>query len=212
MSPMRRVLELHRASYARTPFGVRIALVMALDFACLLAAGFAARVWADTPVSNATFAMATAIVAIGAFLVLHATGAYDLATIRSSALTRISLLVSLGIGFVATVLFYFAVPLPDAKDALLTAAAVFLPLFLVERKIFRSVSKRMRNRVLLVGLSELAVSLARSIEARRDLGLEVVGALSGNDEQDLSSLPRVVDGLPILGSVHAVEKVMNEDL
>src|SRR5262245_32934368 len=161
MSPMRRVLELHRASYARNPFGVRIAVVMALDFVCLLVAGLAARHWADPPVSNATFAMATAIVAVGALLVLHVTGAYDLATIRSSALTRISLLVSLGIAFVVTVLFYFAVPLPDAQDALLTAAAVFLPLFLIERKIFRSVSKRMRNRILLVGVSDLALSLAR---------------------------------------------------
>jgi exopolysaccharide biosynthesis polyprenyl glycosylphosphotransferase len=209
---MRRVLEHHRASYARNPFGMRIALVMALDFVCLLAAAVAARYWAETPVSHATFVTATAVLAIGAFLVLQATGAYDLVTIRSGAKTRASLLLAMGIGFAAALVFYFAVPLPESKEALLHAAAAFLPLFLLERKAFRSVSKQMRNRILLVGVSDLAIALARSIESRRDLGLEVIGALSGNDEQDLPSLPRLVEGIPVLGSVHAVEKVMSQGL
>jgi exopolysaccharide biosynthesis polyprenyl glycosylphosphotransferase len=209
---MRRVLEHHRASYARNPFGVRIALVMALDFACLLVAAYAAGYWAEPPGSNTQFALAAGILAIGTFLVLHVTGAYDLATIRSAALTRISLLLSLGIGFVAALLYYFVVPLPDGKDTLLHAAAVFLPLFLLERKAFRAISKRMRHRIVLLGMSDLAVSLVRSIEERGDLGLEVIGALSGNEEPDLASLPRMVDGIPILGSVHAVEKVMSQGL
>jgi len=217
MSSMQRVLEHHRGSYARNPLGVRIALVMTLDFACLVVAAFVGRFSAEVPVPDPTFALATGILAIGTFLVLHVTGAYDAVTIRSAALTRISLLLALGIGFVAAVVFYFvvslfAVPLPNGKAALVQAAAVFLPLFLLERKAFRSVSKRMRNRILMVGLSDLAVSLARSIAVRGDLGLEVIGALSGNDEPDLSSVPRSVDGIPILGSVHAVEKVMSQGL
>lgn len=212
MSSMRRVLEHHRASYARNPFGVRIALVMALDFACLLVAAFATRYWAETPVSHATFVTATAVLALGTFLVLQATGAYDLVTIRSGPKTRVSLLLAMGIGFAIALVFYFAVPVPESKEALVHAAVVFLPLFLLERKAFRSVSKRMRNRILLVGVSDLAVSLARSIESRRDLGLEIIGALSGNDEQDLPSLPRLVEGIPILGSLHAVEKVMSQGL
>ena len=211
---MRRVLEHHRASYARNPFGMRIAVVMGLDFICLLLAASFARYWTDAQVSNATFAIATAVLAVGTFLVLHATGAYDLVTIRSAPKTHVSLLLGMGVGFAATLVAYFLVPIQESKAALLHAAVVFLPLFLLERKIFRSVSKRMRNRILLVGVSDLAVSLVRSIEMRRDLGLEVIGALSGNDQQEPTSLSsmRIVDGIPIIGSVHAVEKVMSQGL
>jgi exopolysaccharide biosynthesis polyprenyl glycosylphosphotransferase len=210
MTSMRSVLERHRASYARNPFGVRVALVMVLDLACLVVAALAARYWADTPISDATFLSATAILAIGAFLVLQATGAYDLVTIRSSEKTRVSLLLSLGIGFAAAVAFYFVVPLPESKEALLHAAVVFLPLFLLERTAFRSVSKRMRNRILLVGASEIGIALVHSIAARSDLGLEVVGILSGNDEDERRET--LVEGIPVLGTVHAVEKVMREGI
>ena len=214
MSSMRRVLEHHRASYARNPFGVRIALVMALDFACLLAAAFAARYWAETPVPHAVFVTATTILAVGTFLVLQATGAYDLVTIRSGHKTRVSLLLAMGIGFAVAIVFYYAVPLPESKESLLHAAAVFLPLFLLERKAFREVSKQMRNRIVLLGMSDIGVALTRAIEARRDLGLEVVGALSGNEQPEPTSLSgiRVVEGIPIIGSVHAVEKVMSQGL
>src|SRR5688572_26317559 len=210
MTSMRSALELHRGSYARNPFGMRVALVMALDLVCLVIAAFAARFSADTEISNETFVIATALLAIGTFLVLQATGAYDLVTIRSGAKTRVSLLLSLGIGFAASVVFYFIVPLPEGKDALLHAAAVFLPLFLLERSAFRSVSKRMRNRILLIGASDLGMALVNSIAARGDLGLEVVGVLSGNDEDERRTAP--VEGIPVLGTVHAVEKLMSEDV
>ena len=210
MTSMRSVLELHRGSYARNPFGMRVALVMALDLACLVIAAFAARFWADTQISNETFVLATAMLAVGTFLVLQATGAYDLVTIRSGEKTRVSLLLSLGIGFAASVVFYFVVPLPESKDALLHAAAVFLPLFLLERSAFRAISKRMRNRILLIGASDLGMALVHSIAARGDLGLEVVGVLSGNDEEERRTAP--VEGIPVLGTVHAVEKLMSEDV
>ena len=210
MTSMRSVLERHRASYARNPFGVRVALVMALDLACLVVAALAARYWADTPITNATFISATAILAIGTFLVLQATGAYDLVTIRSSEKTRVSLLLSLGIGFAAALVFYFAVPLPRSQDALLHAAVVFLPLFLLERSAFRSVSKRMRNRILLLGASDLGIALVHSVAVRSDLGLEIVGILSGNNEEERLGTP--VAGIPVLGTVYAVEKVMSQGI
>jgi exopolysaccharide biosynthesis polyprenyl glycosylphosphotransferase len=210
MTSMRSVLERHRASYARNPLGVRVALVMTLDLICLLVAAFASRYSLDAPVSDATFAIATAALGIGTLLVLQATGAYDVVTIRSAAKTRAALLLAMGIGFAAALLCYFAVPLPHSKEALLHAAAVFLPLFLIERSAFRSVSKRVRHRILLVGASDLGLSLVRSIAARGDLGLEIVGMLSGNEEQDLPRPP--VEGIPVLGSVHAVEKVMSQGL
>ena len=214
MSSMRRALELHRGSYARNPFGVRIAVVMALDFVCLMIAAFFARYWAGPHLTNTTFAIATTVLAVGTFLVLQATGAYELVTIRSAPKTHVSLLLGMGVGFAATIAAYFLVPLRESKEALLHAAVVFLPLFLLERKVFRSVSKRMRNRILLVGMSDLAVALVRSIEMRSDLGLEVIGALSGNDQQEPTRLSaiRFVEGIPIIGSVHAVEKVMSQGL
>ena len=181
-------------------------------------AAFAARYWAEPPVSNATFVTATAVLAIGTFLVLQATGAYDLATIRSGALTRVSLLLSLGIGFVGCGrLLLRGVALrgtaPESKDALLHAAAVFLPLFLLERKAFRAVSKRMRNRILLVG--------DERPRRRRWFAASRRAATSGSKSserspattsRDLPRLPRIVEGIPILGSVHAVEKVMSQGL
>jgi exopolysaccharide biosynthesis polyprenyl glycosylphosphotransferase len=209
MTPMRRVLELHRGSYARNPFGARVALVMALDCFCLLVAAISARLWADVAVSDVTFVTATAGLAFGAFLVLQSAGAYDAVTIRSAEKTRVSLLIAMGIGSVVGVAIYFAVPLPQSKEALIHTATVFLPLFLLERRAFRSVSKRIRNRILLVGVSDLGRSLAQRIQARSDLGLEIVGALSGNDEQD-PTVTRSVDGIPILASVHAVEKMMSQ--
>jgi len=208
MTSMRSVLERHRASYARNPFGVRVALVMALDLACLVVAALAARCLADTPISNATFVAATGTLAVGTFLVLQATGAYDLVTIRSGEKTRVSLLLALGIGFVAALAFYFAVPLPESKDALINMATVFLPLFLLQRSAFRAVSKQMRNRIVLVGASDVGIALAHAIAVRGDLGLEVVGILSGNNEEESRHSP--VEGIPVLGSVHTVEKVMSQ--
>jgi exopolysaccharide biosynthesis polyprenyl glycosylphosphotransferase len=210
MTSMRSVLERHRGSYARNPFGVRVALVMALDLLCLGVAALVTRYTLDESVSNLIFAMATMILGAGTFLVLQAAGAYDVSTIRSGEKTRLSLLVAMGIGFAVSLVFYFFVPLPESKEALLRAAAVFLPLFLLERSAFRFVSKRMRNRVLLVGVSDLGLALVRSIAARKDLGLEIVGILSGNDEQDLPRAP--IEGIPVLGSVHAVEKVMSQGM
>jgi hypothetical protein len=61
--------------------------------------------------------LATATLGVGTFLVLQATGAYDLITIRSGPKTRISLLLSLGIGFAAALVFYFLVPLRRAGRA-----------------------------------------------------------------------------------------------
>jgi len=166
------------SSYAvRNPLAARIALVAALDIACLFAAAFAARQWAPPPVSLAAFAAATGVVAIGVFLVLQLTGAYDLDSIRSSPQTCASLLSSMGIVYVATLAVSTSAPylLPGSKDALLCAAALFLPLLLLERKVFRSLSKRVRKRIVLVGASDLALALARCIERRCDLGLEIVG-------------------------------------
>jgi len=196
--------------YIQNPFAARIALAVTLDLTCLVVAAFAGLYWAPSPVSLATFATAIGVVAIGALLVLQATGAYDLATIRSGPKTRVSLLLSMGVAFAGALLAYFALPLPSgSKDVLFHAAAVFFPLFLLERKAFRSVSKRVRQRILLVGASDLAFALARSIELRRDLGLEVVGLLCG-DAEDPSRTQ--VEGIPILGHFHRLEKVMSDDL
>src|SRR2546425_5610018 len=135
-------------SYVRNPFAARIALAVSLDLACLFAAAFAARYWASPHVPLATFAAATGVVAVSAVLALQVTGAYDLATVRSGRKTRVSLLSSMGIGFAgALVVYFFAPPLPSgSKDFLFGAAGLFVPLFLLERKAFRSVSKRVRRR------------------------------------------------------------------
>jgi exopolysaccharide biosynthesis polyprenyl glycosylphosphotransferase len=194
----------------RSPFGARIAAVVTLDAASLCLAALVALAWSPPPVSLATFALATGVVAIGALLVLQATGAYDLTTIGSGPRTRVSLLTAMGIGFALALLVHAALPTsPGTTDVLLHSAAVFFPLFLLERRVFRSVSKRMRKRILLVGHSDLSGALTQGLEQRRDMGLEIVGLLCGDAE---SPARQQVDGIPVLGPIHHLEKAMNEEV
>jgi len=63
------------------------------------------------------------------------------------------------------------------------------------------------SRVLVVGTGELAKNLVRRINARRDLGHQVVGLLSDNPEEN----GREIDGLPVLGTVEMVDQVVERE-
>ena len=209
MTSMRSVLELHRASYARNPFGVRVALVMALDLACLVVAAFAARYWADAPIGRDVHLgdgdprdrHVPRAAGDGCVRPRHDPQQREDARV-ASALARDRLRRG------ARVLLRgpaagergCADPRSGGVPAAVPARAQRVPLGI----------EADANRILLLGASDLGIALVHSIAVRSDLGLEIVGFLSGNDEEERRSAP--VEGIPVLGTVHAVEKVMSQGI
>ena len=192
--------------YVRSPFFSRVAIVVLLDLAALIASFSFAFYTLPEPVPFSARVALTLGVALVALLSLQATGAYGLATLPNGSRTTIALLSAMGIGFGGAIFAYLLLPVdPVVTHASLRAAALFIPLFLVERKGFRSVSKRVRKRILLVGTGELATDLMNRVKEREGLGLEVVGVLTGDDDEPWE-VPK--PGIPILGLFHHVEKLM----
>jgi exopolysaccharide biosynthesis polyprenyl glycosylphosphotransferase len=114
----------------------------------------------------------------------------------------------MGMAFVSAGIFYYGVSAPPGMVPVMAhTAAIYFPLLLVGRLGFRAVLSipRLSQRVLIIGTSDLGVAIARAIRERRNLGTELVGYLSDELVHDHA----VVEGVPVLGKVHEIEKVID---
>jgi exopolysaccharide biosynthesis polyprenyl glycosylphosphotransferase len=87
-------------------------------------------------------------------------------------------------------------------------AALYFPLLLIERLVFRvgSSLKPFTERLLIVGASDLGIATARhAIDCSR-LGTKLVGFLSDEVIHERS----FIEGVPVLGKVHQLDKVVND--
>jgi sugar transferase (PEP-CTERM system associated) len=113
------------------------------------------------------------------------------------------------LGFASVILAgieYLAPSLIVVRDVYVLAITISLAFLLIARIVFSKLVRKPAERMALIGLSDFAITLARQIQARPDLGIDIVGYL------DDGQTPTNVDSqLACLGSTdeltHVVEKI-----
>lgn len=185
----------------------RVVVAAAVDFACLLAAGFAAYVLGGAAYDPLTYTTWVVGGAVLAFVLLYYTDNYGLMTLGSGRLTLSNFAAFLGVSMLLGLVVYFvASPPPQALEAVATTVALYVPLMLAGRLGFRVLSARPEwsRRILIVGVSDLGCAIAEAVRERKNLGAEIAGFLS--DDPDHAG--GWVEGFPVLGRVHEIEKVV----
>ena len=195
--------------YLLNVYLARVLLALAGDLACFGVAAAVTWITLSPPVDPALYALGAAVGAGVATVALYYADAYGLMVLGSGRRTLGAILATMGLVAGAAGAVYFLVRLPAPTFELAAhVAAVYFPLLLAWRLGYRITLglPRLRGRILVVGTSPLARSIARAVSARRNLGTEVVGYLS--DDPDERGI--YLDGVPVLGPVHRIEKVLRE--
>lgn len=195
--------------YLLNPFFKRVVAAAAADALCMLtAAGL--TWWVLQPVfPPLLYAACAAAMTFACFMGLFYADAYRPSVLASGGHTLTAISVAMSMAFVAGMGLYFLVPVPSGVvPALAHAGAFYFPLLVVERGLFRSICAlpRFSNRVVIVGLSDLALALADELQQSRRLGLDFVGYAS--DEMEIRG--ELVGSVPVLGKVHELEKIIDE--
>jgi exopolysaccharide biosynthesis polyprenyl glycosylphosphotransferase len=188
---------------------LRVLMAVSIDALCFVVA--AAASWfllePDFPVHQ--YAIATAVGVLCSFVALYYTGAYGLTTLGSGRRTIESIFGAMGTAFVVALLVYFSLRTPPrAMETLAHTAAIYFPLLVGGRLLFRMVSKmpRFSQHVLVIGTSDLGLAIAKAMHERGNLGARLVGFLSDDAIQR-----RSIEGVPVLGKVHEIEKIIDHE-
>jgi len=188
----------------------RVLVAVLADALCFVVA--ATLTWfliePDFPVHE--YVLLTAAGVFGSFVTLYYTGAYGLTTIGSGRRTIESVFAAMGGAFVLALGIYFTLRTPpQAMEVLAHTAAIYFPLMLGGRIVFRmaSASPRFSQRVLVIGTSDLGIAIAKAMRERRNLGTQLVGFLS----DEVTHQRATIDGVPVLGKVHEIEKIVDHE-
>src|SRR5574338_164018 len=194
--------------YARHPSAPVALAAVALDALAFVTAAVLTRSMAIYPWPPHLYWGAAAVGGAACFVALTLCDAYRPENLRSAEGTLRALLSTMGIAFVAAVLLNFAVRTPPGVVATLaTAAAIYFPLLAFGRFLFRILAHfpLFRTRVLILGRSDVGLAVARAITTDRSCpGVELIGFLKDDDDDAWTS----VDGYPVVGSAHELEKVL----
>ncbi len=161
------------------------------------------------PFSALVYSAATAVGALGSFVALYYADAYGLKALSSGRDAFRSVIAVMGVAFILVIAVHHFAQLPNgAIKAMADTAALYFPLLLIERLGFRITSslKPFSERLLIVGASDLGVATARLAVDRRGLGTKLVGFLS----DELAHEHSFIEGVPVLGKVHQLEKIADE--
>jgi exopolysaccharide biosynthesis polyprenyl glycosylphosphotransferase len=188
----------------------RVLMAVLVDASCFVLA--AVLTWfllePDFPVQQYTIATAGGVLA--GFVALYYTGAYGLTTLGSGRRTVESIFAAMGTAFVLALVVYFSLRTPPrAMEALAHTAAIYFPLLIGGRLGFRMISAlpRFSQHVLLIGTSDLGIAIAKAMRERSNLGARLVGFLSDETTHQRAS----IEGVPVLGKVHEIEKVVDHE-
>jgi len=179
------------------------------DALCFAAAACIAWHLLAPPFSALAYGVATAVGALGSFVALYYADAYGLKALSSGRDAFRSVIAVMGVAFIlVTAVHHFAQLPGGAIEAMADTAALYFPLLLVERLGFRVTSslKPFSERLLIVGASDLGVATARLAVDCRGLGTKLVGFLSDELVHERS----FIEGIPVLGKVHQLEKIVDE--
>lgn len=188
----------------------RVAAAALLDVACFASAAVLTWVALQPPFAPLPYALWNAAAGLGLFALLYYTDAYGLTVLGSGRRTLGSVAAAGGVVLMTGLLGWLVfAPSPRLLEVAAHTAGLAFPLILGGRLAFRVVSARPRfsQRVLIVGASDLALAIARAVRERRNLGAEIAGFLSDDFEDQGAWL----EGYPVLGPVHGIEKVLERE-
>ena len=188
----------------------RVGAAALIDLACIALAATATWYALAPPVSGPVYAAAAAAGGAGLFVLLYYTDAYGLTVLGSGRRTLGCVTAAAGVTMMLGLASWAAFDLqPPLVEAVAHTAAIYFPLLLGGRLLFRIASSRPRfvQRILVVGTSDLALATVRALRDRRNLGTEVAGFLS----DDFDDQGAWLEGYPVLGRVHEIEKVIERE-
>ena len=186
----------------------RVVAVAVADALCLVAAAALAWLIWGSPLPPGRYALAIGSAAFAGFVTLYYGGAYGLSVVGSVRRTLVCIGAAMGMACAVVLVVHLAVRLPEsAIRAVTRLAGLYLPLLLIERFCFRQLYSlpRLRKRVLVIGVNELGISIAKAISQRSDTGVELVGFLYDEGVPDRIE----VEGVRVRGSAHEVEKTID---
>lgn len=188
----------------------RVVLAAALDVLCFLLAGALAYGFLGAPMAPGVYAAWMVAGAATSFVLLYYTDNYGLTTLGSGRLTLANFAAFMGVSTLVGIFAYFALDAqPKTLEAVATIVALYVPMIIAGRLGFRAVSSRPEwsRRILIVGVSDLGCAIAEAVRERKNLGAEIAGFLS--DDPDHAG--GWVEGYPVLGRVHEIEKVLDRE-
>jgi sugar transferase (PEP-CTERM system associated) len=161
------------------------------------------------PFSPLVYSAAIAVGALFCFAALYYADAYGFKALSSGRSAVRSVIAVMGISFILATSVYLFVPTPaGAIKAMAHTAALYFPFLLVQRIAFRITSSLtpFTERLVIVGASDLGIAAARLAIDCRALGTKLVGFLS----DELIHERSFIEGVPVLGKVHQLEKIVDE--
>ena len=179
------------------------------DALCFVAAACASWHLLAPPFSPLVYGAAIVIGVLGCFAALYYADAYGLKALSSGRDALRSVIAVMGMAFILAIAVHQFVHLPSgAIKAMGDTAALYFPLLLIERVGFRIISSLtpFTERLLIVGASDLGIASARHAINCRRLGTNLVGFLSDELVHERS----FIEGVPVLGKVHHLEKIVDE--
>ncbi len=187
----------------------RVVLAACLDAFSFAVAALLTWFVVAPPYSPVAFASWAGVAGLAFSTLLYFSDSYGLSVLGSGRRTLLSLAAAYGIaasaGLVAHLLFSFS---PLVLETAAHLAGVHAALLVAGRLGFRLLSARPRfsEQVLVVGNSDLSRAIARAVRERKNLGTEIVGFLS----DDLDDQGAWIEGYPVLGPVHEIEKLFDK--
>jgi exopolysaccharide biosynthesis polyprenyl glycosylphosphotransferase len=187
----------------------RAVIAAVADALCFVAAASISWHLLAPPFTPLVYSAAAAVGALGCFAALYYADAYGLKALSSGRDAFRSVIAVMGMAFILAVAVHHFVRLPSgAIEAMGDTAALYFPFLLIERFAFRIASSLtpFTERVLIIGASDLGLAAARHAIKHRKLGTKVVGFLSDELVHERS----FIEGVPVLGKVHHLEKVVGK--
>jgi exopolysaccharide biosynthesis polyprenyl glycosylphosphotransferase len=193
----------------QSPYATRVAATLGADLALIgVAALVAWMAIGGSPHELSVFLQIALVSALGPVAVLAIVGRYDAAPTASVPRVIAS---ALGGGLAGLGMGIALGRLHDDPLGPLFAAALSGSSFAIcasNHFLVRWLLGRTAERVLIIGASDLGYAIAREVQARASLGLELVGMLS--DDDPVSDELEHDGEVTVLGPVHHLEKIVSE--
>jgi sugar transferase (PEP-CTERM system associated) len=186
-----------------------VALIASETGLIVLAISAAAVLRAPTGALGSAGMYRALLIAAVCQLCLYYADLYDFKVLSERRETFIRLFHALGAASVLLALIYFLVPsLVIARGVFVIAAFFVIVLVGGWRGVFEWVTNRLgyRERLLLVGTSAAAVSLARELHDRRELGVQIIGFV----DPDPAKVGTRVFNPGIVGTVSDIPRIIRE--
>jgi exopolysaccharide biosynthesis polyprenyl glycosylphosphotransferase len=188
----------------------RVAVAAVTDLLAFVLAATVTWFALQPPFAPGGYVAAMAGAALASFVLLYYTDSYGLLVLGSGRRTLSSVTAALGVAVVGALAAHFTFRFQQhTVEVMANVTALYVVLLLTGRLGFRLVSSHpfFTGRVLVIGTSDLSRAIARAVRERRNLGAEIAGFLS----DDIDDQGAWIEGFPVLGQVHEIEKILDKD-